>query len=495
MRNAALKQVSVSFNIDSSAIIEHARLQVLSKDWRGALKLLIGTDPEHITMELALGLLEGRLDMKGSTANADMCIFEADPKNPQILGYLDTLGFQYAGLYREGDNVYQPEYKIGVLGPEDYEPLLELSEQCEWYDDQFLKARILHYANETRFATFPTDRGNTIRMEFRDATRPEEMAVIWKQVSDYPLWITPHTDPYEAIEAYVERRTLQETGAWSEVLDKKRSDPKAYAAYLMDRTNRLTPEEEQDKYDVEDMLRADGITQLRKEIIEKAGPQDGEGWLKLPIYKLKSPQEKGQQAEIDTSAFDRFLLVPKLAFYKWSLDNVPGVELGIHDEWRSVCPTGMKMPNDNPYHSDWVIGAGLDLDAFYDKERAIELSSYHYRMEVVSELASFDFIPLSKSDRQYVSGKVRLLQPGETLKKGQIGVIPHAGVEYDAALRSASQHKSALICATGGKLAHLAVVGREMNVPVVMWEKAMTLTQFHTVSLNLREGRISFQII
>lgn len=474
------KVIDGGFCIEASALSKHARLMVMSKDWRGALRFLTDIDPV-ITLEIALGILKGELDFEESSSGS-MSVCTADKESSDLITYFNTIDFQNAGLYRIDDKVYQPEFKIDVLGPEDFNPLVEMAKELDWYDDEFLKARILRYARGNSFVTFPESTPNTVRIDFRGA-EVDGMAVIWKQVSDYPLWINPCTDAKVALSTFMTIRHLEVTGAWSEVLDMKKDSPKKYEAYLFDRSNRLTNEEQDDKYRIEDSRRQVELDRLKDKVIAQAGPADGDGWLRMPIFKS------------GTSYFgepDRYLLVPKLAFYHWAMDNIPGVELGIHEQWKTVCPMGIKSQNDNPYHTDWILGAGLDPNTFYTNDMEIHDSSYAMRSKIVSEMANFEFVPLSKSDMRYVSGKVRLLNPGESLLKGQIGVIPHAGVEYQEALISAAKHQSALICATGGKLSHLAIVGREANVPVVMWDKAMTLTQFHTVSIDLVSGELHF---
>ena len=81
-------------------------------------------------------------------------------------------------------------------------------------------------------------------------------------------------------------------------------------------------------------------------------------------------------------------------------------------------------------------------------------------------------------------GAVKKLKAGETLNPGEVGVIPHAGPEFEAAMRSATKHGSGLICVTGGRLAHLAVVARESNAILVMWPEAEYLMNGQEVVID-----------
>jgi phosphohistidine swiveling domain-containing protein len=482
-KSSAVQSSQISFGIDGGAIAEHARLMVLSKDWRGALKLLTN----HIPFNAALGILTGERDITGCSEDNSLKVGAADQTCDEISGYLHTLAFQNAGLYRDGDNVYQPQYCIDVLGEYDFDKLKGLAEQCEWFDDQFLKARIQHYAGGgmTNFVTFPVDHANTRVIDFRRAKAPQDMAIIWKQISDYPLWVEPLNDPYEAIKAFMDVRRLEHTGAWFE------GEGDAYLHYLETTRNLLTDEEYETRNQLSDARYAEQLAMMRAEIEDQAGPKDGDGWIRLPLMDNPGLWTGDDDDEM-LMKVERYLSVPKLPFYHWALSNVPGVELGVHQKWNRVSPLGMKTTNDDMYHSDWVIGAGLDPRTFYSNEKMVDSSSYFMRSKIVFTETSFEFIPLSRSEKKSVRGKIKILKPGETLEKGQIGVCETAGVEYHNALISAAKNGCALICKTGGRLAHLAIVGREMDVPVILWDKAHLLTQFHEVNINLHNGQISF---
>lgn len=77
-----------------------------------------------------------------------------------------------------------------------------------------------------------------------------------------------------------------------------------------------------------------------------------------------------------------------------------------------------------------------------------------------------------------VYGKAKRVKPGELAGKGNIAIIDHAGPEYEAVIFEAVKHHGAVITATGGRVAHLAIVSREAGALLVMWPP----------SINLRDG-------
>lgn len=239
-----------------------------------------------------------------------------------------------------------------------------------------------------------------------------------------------------------------------------------------------------EKYENQQRLKKEAhdaaILKIHNEIVSKLGDKESSDWLRMPVYSgLSNPSS--------------YLYIPRLAFLHWALKNVPAVKLGIIEDWVPVSKYDLKCKNDDRFHSDWVIGAGLDPATFYDKNNDINISAHKLAMEIVRDMTSFDLLVLSRSSRTKFEGEIAFLKPGQQLEKGQIGIISHAGVEFDAALRSAARHKTGLICLTGGPLAHVVTVGRELDVPIVMWDKANNLRIYQYLYVNTENGTVSIR--
>ena len=89
---------------------------------------------------------------------------------------------------------------------------------------------------------------------------------------------------------------------------------------------------------------------------------------------------------------NKSIQIPTLPFHQWCIgsgrltfdDDYEYLAKQISD-WKCISPIGLKMMNDNNYHSDWVIGAGLDPEEWYIKVRdeedeynAIDDSAWNY---------------------------------------------------------------------------------------------------------------------
>lgn len=478
---------SIAFSITGAAVTDHVRLQVLSEDWRGAYDLLIN-DVGGCTHDIAIAILKGEKAFSGDSADRKNPIRLVDdgPENPKTKRYLDTLDYQNRGLLRFKGKSYRPAWKIDALGQDDFDFAVKKLGRSAVGTEEFTKARAHYYVASVEkdlLITAPKQPINAVRADLR-SQKLDHWLMVW-ELRDHPSWITPKEDAAEALAHFIENRIPQSLGACTDVLDMK-EDTIAYAAYLRAGIG-LTDEEEDERNHLLEAEHLANLVTLREKITSQAGPKGEKGWIRLPVRRDKSWHLE--------SAPDYYVDVPKLAFIHWALGQHDPVKLGICEAWDPVCTSGMKMINDDRYHSDWVVGAGFDPERFYQDHEDVSDSSYWLRQELCHELLDFEFTSLSRSTKKQVDGKVRHLKPGDALKEGEIGIIPVASVDYDAALRSAAQHGTALICEAGGPLAHIAIVGREMDVPVILWPKAMTLFNGSRVYINLERGKILLSAI
>lgn len=481
----ARKQIgTVSFSITGEFITDHCRERVLSGDWRGALAVL--EEVEGFGMENSIKLLKGEVELYGdSSTEKGVLLRETNSTDKEILKYLKSFNFLYAGLYNFNNTVFKPEYHVKAFNAEDIETAIEIyGEDSD--TSAFFRARSMHYApNSTYLATGPVTKQDKINGNY-DSKLVSKKALLWKPVADYPIWITPHKNIEDALADYDKHcklSKLQTTGAEFPEQEEAKKPEKTESA--------STPAKKlytRENYDAENKAREEKhnimIQKIRDEIIGKLGEKGGEDWLRMPVYKKEeSSYTKGAIPEL-------YINVPRLAFLHWALKNIPAVKLGIIEEWTPVSRSGLKMYNDDRFHSDWVIAAGYDPEVFYEKHDDINTAAYAFAMTAVRNMTDFDLMVLSKSSKKRFSGRIKHLKPGEVLEEGQVGVISHAGVEFDSALRSAAKHKTGLICLTGGQMAHIVVVGREIDVPIVMWDKAEELWGCHHVYVDTEKGTI-----
>lgn len=215
-----------------------------------------------------------------------------------------------------------------------------------------------------------------------------------------------------------------------------------------------------------------------KEQADKCG-----GWYTLRLADERNPNYVPASIE-----------VPRNPFILWALRGFRFEDYGKErPEWTCVAESGWKMGGDNPLHTDWMLGAGVPLEDAYARDDVDENgqevlasrvrgASFSAAATLVDEMTGVEFVILAGggegSEHDWVGGDVVHAQPNKPVPAGSVAIAPHAGPEYQLAMISANKKNShgrygVLICETGGKLAHLAVVGREQNCTVLMIPDAL----------------------
>jgi hypothetical protein len=128
----------------------------------------------------------------------------------------------------------------------------------------------------------------------------------------------------------------------------------------------------------------------------------------------------------------------------------------------------------------------------------ISMAAHEMKSDIVREYTQHQFVTLCRGNRRKgrIYGRVEFPEPNEDVPPGSIAVVPHAGPEYQIAMETANkpdQHgdRGCVIANTGGKLAHLAVVGREMGATVLMIPNATEIYKFvHKLIVDLEDGTI-----
>ena len=103
--------------------------------------------------------------------------------------------------------------------------------------------------------------------------------------------------------------------------------------------------------------RVELIPLLRKEILKKAGND----FINIP-YVFEGKEKK--------------ISIPRAPFHYWIVESRRGIGDFVNklfdklleeegDFWEPVSYSGLKMINDSPFHSDWVIAIGYDPEEWY----------------------------------------------------------------------------------------------------------------------------------
>jgi phosphohistidine swiveling domain-containing protein len=190
------------------------------------------------------------------------------------------------------------------------------------------------------------------------------------------------------------------------------------------------------------------------------------------------------------------VFVPTAPLIRWALGSFDYKQFDkVKPEWVNICPPGLKMMNDNPNHSDFFIGCGEEVSIDHETmstvadtlEGAIMRAAYDKMYEIVKEWTTFSFASLVKGSGT-ICAQVQHAQRGERTSPINIVICEDASVDYQHAL----MNSRALICETGGKLAHLAIVGRELGVPVLLLPNARKLyKQGAVITIDFEQGTIT----
>lgn len=494
---------SVAFIVEMATVLQMAREKVLSNDWRGALRLVQSIATPPLDLDLAVGILKGELTLVGESPTA--YVDDADPNDPDLLRYLHTARWQKAGLwYRDGE-FFQPYAAItGFYRVDETDALALLRDREDWTTlEGYRQMRARPYLRHPE----------SDQVVFDIAEHP----VVFKRVPDPAFWMPVFTTPAEAWAAYKVLRPRDLTQL-------NQGQGHAFSAndalfYLKGvLSGRVYVAQGEDVgLPPADLALLKTIGDWQGEMEDEVAELDPanptfdergigitsgalEDQLKQRAYDLYYQQRIRQQAD-KVGGFHTLMVpaasgalepltVPRLPLLHWAsgLLSRRG-ELGSLPAWDCVCPWGLKMQNDNPYHSDWWVGAGLASQHAYQLDNPVMDAARDFAARLAND-AGQDFLKLAGSGR--VTGPVVFPKPDEPVPPGSIAVVSHAGVDYEMALLSACKEEGgAVIAAVGGKLAHLATVSRETGARLLVVPDALTVFRpGEWVTVDLDNGQL-----
>lgn len=542
------RKTTVHFDLEGAWLANLARNRVEEGCWERALHLLMDS-LDGMTHEQAQKLLTGRADLGGWASDKDGLSYkELSDTNPLARRMDEVQARLYGNVFRYGDDYWQPYATVHAWCRDDMTHALNwgrgyLAIGFGGRDERISALRTLYYANDQArdlavYAEYPSPKGGTnvlcekVRMPPTwmqlpsSKLRPEQF--ILELLKTGKTWEargasgTGLTDD-EGLEQRLERRDRAQAEDMLEPAAEKppaptKADASVMAAEFIRRLNAADSSadinalgrEFDQRFDkmreaskslavcdvlqvAEDLAEKRLLESYRRSIVTQADEHGG--WLELKVTR-----EDGTPFETEPST----LRVPKNPFLLWSLRGHDFKRHGqVPPQWQSVCPSGMKMLSDDRNHTDWVVGAGLDPQKAYQLDNSsydsrVQASASSLRYKLTQEWSSAKLVILSRGLEDRYFGDVYLPEPHQTVPAGSIAVVPHAGPEYQLALESASKpgkhgRPGAMICNTGGKLAHLSVVGRELKCTVLMVPGATTrFLSGMSIAINLLDGTLSW---
>lgn len=203
---------------------------------------------------------------------------------------------------------------------------------------------------------------------------------------------------------------------------------------------------------------------------------------------------------IDIEGENLIYKVPKLPFYYWAINarffNDLPQKIGL-DKWAPVSPYGFKMQNDDPYHTDWWIGAGIPIKSYNEEEdEKLNMNAMMLKINLQAKLLNFESTVLSGNEDvvAYVQHYDDFKNDFSKVLEDRILILPDLNLKFESIiLKAVKNGKGGVVCGAGGKAAHLSKVGRELNFPIFLEDNA--LNKFKNVmklKLSPKSGKITW---
>lgn len=450
----------VHFVVEGSCLVDVARNMLLSDRPENAMRLLVESIPD-LPGKIAQQILDGHKTLIG---DSDAGIQVASETPAERDAFVETRRGVFAGRVRVGEGWYRPRAIVADRGEEDalwalgalgltevpmaggdyratarYRRLeAELLRDGRMLPDEDLGPAILREFSLLRHQHYAGDGERALYVRRADAPcRDQVEIVIFEPCGALPSWWSTRTDLAEALDefrnagGYLERRGC--TARYDETAP-SRVGASALATAVADRA---TQAELEAAYAEEDRREAERMAGYRAEILRRAGGD-------LFEFSWGAGEER------------RTVFVPRAPFEVYVTHRTKLCALA--PKWDPVCPSGIKMQNDDPYHTDWMVGAGLDDLAICYEDEAFRDALDEATFAVQQRLGNFQCAVLA--DAGAVAGPVAL--PGEGAGGG-ILVLPNLDPRYLADMLRAA----AVVTANGGAAAHLASVARDRGLTVV----------------------------
>lgn len=463
----------VSFSVQGEFITDRFRDFVLEGRWTFALKELV-LCMHGMTHEIAIEILSGEKTLSGWDDEIELI----DDVNSEE--YIKQLNYMYHGILDHTDgHYYRPSYQITSFGTEDY-PKDETGgyEPSDNFDkESLIYYRAIHYKRDSTDLYFYID----------------EKPMFFSRVDTPPMWIETFREPKGAFINHNKNSKYLNEDGWKE----RYYDCEEDETFVSDTENNFkwvdkSPDEIKEEIKEEFEASKEKSYQnlllvYESRIIKQA--DEGDGFIELTVGSGLYLKE-GEEDTFTT------VKIPKAPFYKWGRSSMIDRSIIPDLEWSNVCPQGLKMGGDNPNHTDWMLGAGLNLDRSYGFEGSIEqrimVKAHNYFWDISDNARDEHVNILVKSSLGIISGRVYKPKANEyDVPEGCIIVIPFASPEYQIAAERACKGRGAVITEVGGKLCHLATVGRELKLNLVLHPDAMSLlNEGDYVTINMNDGEM-----
>jgi phosphohistidine swiveling domain-containing protein len=481
-----------SFSVNVSTIVNlHRQLLVEERDFLEVQESLIKSFTPDLDEEFANSLLSGSHTLSQNDDNERFLIVD---NNEETVQYLKNLDFIYRYYFIHKKNIYKAYAVVDNLGyidaysSKNHRTLTKKFIRVDEITEQILDdvkdmidrtiyrkseesqqitnncKRALHYANDKK------DSAIAVLIDGKEVYLLCEK--IERSVPQFEISI----DPISIYKAFVESPWNLDTNIrgfhfynWY-MEQKKKNRESLDADYLCDDGKIVCYEEHMNEIKFKDVY-----ANYKKQILINSKLKE-HGWIELRDR-------------------DKNLLVkvPKLPFLHWACERTYSLHLLPH--YDIVCPSGMKMQMDSRPHSDWMIGANLNLDDDYSLNNPIQKAALNMRRKIQKEYLNFDITVLSGGKNASVTGNVIhcTKNNSEDVNDGDIVIIPDGSEHYEEHVRRAVKSGcGGVIAVIGSRVCHMAIISRELGIVLMYDPDAMTkYTERTSLTLEPQRGNIT----
>lgn len=446
---------TANFVVCGDFVTEHFRTRVLEHEWQRALNEIMET-LEGFTFDHAVEVLSGQMKLTG-TDDLEMV------KDEDSAPYLSELDWQYGHLWNDAGTWWEAYAIVTNYGDRD----LPLGSSKPPYITENMHGtakRTVEIDVLTKRAQHYTDNNGDriIRLPVPDSQGIERpMMALFRQVSSAPVWIKGLRTAQEAVakarqEGHV---TLRGHSQWYPMEEREQitRNAKEYGRRMAElKKAGVWPDQDVDdgdSFSIEKQTEAVAKIPSVEEYLEDLETAE-ENRANVTEYRQQilnyCHDNDVKLVEHDFGDDIGVVSIPELPLLAWALERTDSP----FDSWEPVCPRHMKMYNDNRYHTDWMVGAGIDLDKYKDAE--FKEKSFELMAQLQDEHLEHKLTILVKG-KPNAFGEIVHPKIGDVVGEDKIAIIPSAGTEWYETVRGAS----GIICERGGAMSHLAVVGLE----------------------------------
>lgn len=453
-REHEMSVIASKLSLTGDAITDFARSLLISGRWGEALDGLKETVP-GLSGNQAISVLKGEKRFISSDGDDGGDVILVD--DPDGAEWAEEVADVYGGICSHKGLFYRPYGVVLNYGPDDLgfagkdvvaayvsSTLFEMMDKHP--DAQFdqrlgsFEKRAMHYANDD------TDVAIKCYVNSGDVRRPHY--VLFERVPEQPFWLDRKT-PQAAVEEsfYLDRLGYQTTYGTH--------DPSTEKDFI-----RIRNRARQNFNDVRLRGQSAVAEDKLKELLLAGRSQTQKHYDDRRVRILQQNDACGYgYRTVDFGGRIGEVKVPNGPLKRWALSR-GSLMKDAGPEWTPVSMSGLKQAGDDPVHTDWITGAGLENEDFL--KGPLKDIQERLAAEIQSEELGFR-IHVLVAGKPLVSGRVSFCSADSVVDQTTIAIIPNAGIKYDRIAREAG----AVIAIAGGAMSHLAVNGLDYGQVII----------------------------